>query len=150
MKTDVRKNTYYLELQAVWPAALKVQLRESNSVSIISCAEQTFVGDDRENGTFFVYILSSCTTSSSSFSFPQCLSQIQLLFPTRAPSLSCPKVKKQSTFILQHLLQHTHIQNKKCTAPGVRFTDAPSNPSHSLKVQHFLTLSAILDPPWIF
>lgn len=53
MKTDVSKFTYYLASQAVWPAALKVQLRASRTVGVISSAEQALT-DDREDVTFFV------------------------------------------------------------------------------------------------
>lgn len=53
-KTDVSKYNFYLESQAVWPAALKVQLRGSQTLSAPYLGVSRPSGDNKENGTYFV------------------------------------------------------------------------------------------------
>lgn len=105
MKTDASKYTYYLELQAVWPAALKVQLRASQTLSVpylqLSRLSQKKI--ERMGLSLFRSFPSAPLLFQS-------LPRIQLLFRTHAPSLSYPKliiiIKK--TFILEYLLKCRH------------------------------------------
>lgn len=54
MKTDNSKYIY-LRLQGVFAYSIKSEAKsESNFVSAISSVKQAFIGDDRENRTFFV------------------------------------------------------------------------------------------------
>lgn len=121
MKTDASKYTYYLELQAVWHAALKVQLRASQTLSVpylqLSRLSQKTI--ERMGLSLF-----------RSFPSPpllfQSLPRIQLLFRTHAPSLSYPKVKIKKNIhsgIPSQVQTHIHIIKNTYTARGVCFTD---------------------------
>lgn len=142
MKTDVSKYTYYLESQAVWPRSIKSTAQsEANSVSAISSAQQTFIGDDRENGTFFVRILSSTTSSSSlSLSKVQYFSKSSCCFEHMLQALAALNKKKKQKIILQYFLRSKYTEQKRQTLLEEYVLQTENSPKNLQKSRIFASL----------